>query len=174
MQLNLFVIDKATKVKIPAVVTPATEEDFAKTLSDAWQTDWNSKAAKTFPNKVALRRRDNDELLGLMSYEIHSKSMVVEIVYIESAAHSNANLLRQTGKYKKYQNIARALIAYAVKVSLENGCDGVVTFQAKTTELYIYYMKEFGAAPLPPRGEYRMIIWDDVAADLIRIYQKEG
>lgn len=32
------------------------------------------------PNKVALRRRDNAELLGLMSYEFDEKGLAVEVV----------------------------------------------------------------------------------------------
>lgn len=46
------------------------------------------------PNKVALRRTDTNELLGLMAYIVDGRSLAVEIVYVESADHSNTNLLR--------------------------------------------------------------------------------
>ena len=59
-----------------------------------WQTQWTSQAVQERPNKVALRRRDNAELLGLMSYTLDEKGLAVEIIYLESAGHSNANLLR--------------------------------------------------------------------------------
>ena len=37
-----------------------------------------------------------------MSYELDQGALAVEIIYIESAAHSNTNLLRATGQSKKY------------------------------------------------------------------------
>ncbi|MFR1803020.1 MAG: hypothetical protein ACLSWS_13425 [Faecalispora jeddahensis] len=46
------------------------------------------------PNKVALHKCKDDELLGLMSYQINEKEMAVGVVYMESAGHSNANLLK--------------------------------------------------------------------------------
>ena len=63
--LNLFVVDAASREKIPATVKTATEQDMAVTKD--WQTDWTTPYASQFPNKVALHRSDNDELLGLMS-----------------------------------------------------------------------------------------------------------
>ena len=91
------------------------------------------------PNKVALRRRDNAELLGLMSYEFDEKGLAVEVIYLESAGHSNANLLHTKGGQKKYIGIAKALFAYAAAVSVEAGFGGVLFFKAKTSELREYY-----------------------------------
>ena len=92
--------------------------------------------------------------------------------FVESAAHSNANLLNQTGKQKKYIGIARALFAYAVKVSLDAGFGGVIFFRAKTTELRSYYMKEFGAVPLGQYDPFRLIVWEDAAAEIIASYEE--
>ena len=66
--LDLFVWDAASREKIPAVVNAATEQDLAVTKD--WQTSWETKFARSLPNKVALRRTDDGELLGLMSYEL--------------------------------------------------------------------------------------------------------
>ena len=52
--LDLFVLDTASGGKIPAVVSPAMEQDLA-TTSD-WQTNWTVPFACGLPNKVALRR----------------------------------------------------------------------------------------------------------------------
>ena len=123
------------------------------------------------PNKVALRRRDNAELLGLMSYEFDEKGLAVEVIYLESAGHSNANLLHTKGGQKKYIGIAKALFAYAASVSVEAGFGGVLFFKAKTSELREYYIREFGAMPLGSYDPFRLIIWEDAAERIISDYQ---
>ena len=57
------------------MVTPATFEDLKQTAD--WQTQWTSREAQEMPNKVALRRRDDEELLGLMSYDLDEKGLAV-------------------------------------------------------------------------------------------------
>jgi len=105
-----------------------------------------------------LRYVDNDELLGLMSYELNQGSLAVEIIYIESAQHSNANLLHAEGGYKRYIGIAKALFAYAAQVSIEAGFDGVLVFRVKTSELLDYYQREFGARQVGPYDPFRLVI----------------
>ena len=117
-------------------VRPASQHDFAETSS--WQTNRTSAYAKQLPNKVALCRKDQGELLGLMSYALDTKGLAVEILYVESARHSNANLLHEGHAQKRYLGIAKALFAYAAQVSIEAGFDGVLVFKAKTTELLNY------------------------------------
>ena len=168
--LNLFVRDGASGEKLPANIVPATDADLRATKD--WQTKWTSKAAREWTNKFALRLDDGDELLGLMSYEIDARGLAVELVYAESASHSNANLLRTTGQKKRYVGIGRALFAYAVSVSLQNGFDGVVTLRAKTSELVEYYRKAFGARQVGSYDPFRMVIWEDAAARIISIYQE--
>ena len=47
-----------------------------------------------------------------MSYIVDGKSLAIEIVYIESAGHSNANMLRSRSQPpKKYIGITKALFA---------------------------------------------------------------
>ena len=66
-----------------------------------------------------------------MAYDVDDTILAVEIIYIESAGHSNANLLRKSDGEKKYIGIAKALFAYAVSISIENGYDGILVFKAK-------------------------------------------
>lgn len=80
-----------------------------------------------------------------MSYELDQRGLAVEIIYLESVRHSNANLLHAEGGHKRYIGIAKALFAYAAQVSLEAGFDGVLVFRAKTSDLLEYYQQEFGA-----------------------------
>lgn len=168
--LDLFVLNATSSEKIPAIVTKATAQDLASTKD--WQTRWTTPYAKRLPNKVALRRTDDGELLGLMSYELDDKGMAVDILYIESARHSNANLLHVVGATKKYYGIARALLAYAVQVSQDAGFDGVLEFRAKTSELREYYAREFGAQCVSAYDPFRMVIWEDAAERIIVDYRR--
>ena len=166
--LDLFVLDAASGGKIPAVVEVATEQDLAATKD--WQTKWTTPFAIRLPNKVALRRTDDGELLGLMSYELDEKGLAVEILYVESARHSNANLLRAEGGHKRYVGIARALFAYAAQVSFDHGFDGVLYFRAKTTELVEYYATEFGAIAPMRYDPFQMLILEEAAEKLLSDY----
>lgn len=170
--LELFVLDAISNERIPADVEMATEQDFAATQN--WQTSWNSTYAQTLPNKVALHRKDNDELLGLMSYELDDRGLAVEILYMESARHSNANLVHAEGGHKKYLGIAKAMFAYAVQISLDAGFDGVLVFKAKTSDLLDYYMKEYGARQVGSYDPFRLVIWEDAAERLIAEFRKES
>ncbi len=169
--LDLYVYDVPTGDKISAKVCPASDEDLQATKK--WQTKWTTKAAKAMPNKVALKRSDDGELLGLMSYRKEENILAVEIIYIESAAHSNSNLIHASGGIKKYAGIARALFAYAANVSVEAGFGGVLFFKAKTDELLEYYRKEFGAVQVGRYDPYRLVIWEDAAEKIISWYRKE-
>ena len=158
--------------EVPTYVSPAAAGDLQATTK--WQTKWTSKAAQDMPNKVALRRTDADELLGLMAYAVDDTILAVEIIYVESADHSNANLLHEIGGEKKYIGIARALFAYAVSISMENGYDGVLAFKAKTSELVEYYIREFGASHVGSYDPFRLALWEDAARELIDYFERSN
>ena len=102
-----------------------------------------------------------------MSYDLDEAGLVVEILYLENARHSNANLLRVEGGQKKYIGIAKALFAYAVQVSLDAGFDGILILKAKTSELLNYYMEKFGARQVASYDPFRLVIWEDAAVDIL-------
>lgn len=166
--LNLFVLDAVSGGRVPAVVEEATDQDLVTTHD--WQTRWTTPFALGLPNKVALRRADDRELLGLMSYEMDAAGLAVEVIYMESARHSNANLLHAEGRRKRYVGIAKALFAYAIQVSFDHGFDGVLYFRAKTTELAEYYAQEFGAIAPMRYDPFRMIILEEAAAKILSDY----
>lgn len=170
MRLKLFVRPAQGDEKIPVVVEPAEESDLKQTASAGWQTSWKTPSAQKFPNKVALKTKDG-ELLGLMSYACDEMFLAVEVIYLESQPESNANLLHLTGQEKRYQGIAKALFAYAVKESVEHGFDGVVLFKAKTDTLLEYYIREFGARQVGRYDPFRLVLWEDAAQKLIEEYE---
>lgn len=169
--MKLFVLDIGGN-EVPTYVSPATAGDLQATTK--WQTKWTSQATQDMPNKVALRRTDTNELLGLMAYAVDDAILAVEIIYVESADHSNANLLHEIGGEKKYIGIARALFAYAVSISMENGYDGVLAFKAKTSELVEYYIREFGASRVGSYDPFRLVIWEDAARELIDYFERSN
>ena len=170
--LELFVLDAASGKKVPAFIRPAKEADLAETQD--WQTNWMSSFVSGLPNKVALCRGETNELLGLMSYELDQGSLAVEIIYLESARHSNANLLHAEGGHKRYYGIAKALFAYAVQVSVDAGFDGVLVFKAKTSKLLDYYARAFGARRAAAYDPFRMIIWEDAAERIIEEFRRDS
>ena len=170
--LDLFVRDAVSDEKVSAIVNASTEQDLASTKD--WQTSWETPFAYGLPNKVALRRTDDGELLGLMSYELDENGLAIEIIYMESARHSNANLLHAEGGHKRYYGIAKALFAYAVQVSLDAGFDGVLVFKAKTSELLDYYARAFGARRAASYDPFRMIIWEDAAERIIAEFRRDS
>ena len=169
--MKLFVLDIGGN-EVPTYVSHATAGDLQATTK--WQTKWTSKAAQNMPNKVALRRTDTNELLGLMAYTVDDAILAVEIIYVESADHSNANLLHEIDGEKKYIGIAKALFAYAVSISMENGYDGVLVFKAKTSELVEYYIREFGASHVGSYDPFRLVIWEDAARELIDYFERSN
>lgn len=168
--LNLFVVDASSGEKISAVVREASEQDLAATRD--WQTSWETPFVVELPNKVGLRRADDGGLLGLMSYALDEKGLAVEVIYMESARHSDANLLHAEGRHKKYYGIAKALFAYAVQMSLDAGFDGGLVFEAKISELLEYYAREFGAQQAAAYDPFRMIIWEDAAERIIAEFRR--
>lgn len=168
--IELFVNYPNSDERIPTIVVPATKEDFNAT--ENWQTNWNSDYAKEMPNKVSLRRKDTNELLGMISYDINHGFMAVEIVYIESGPHSNGNLLHISGTLKKYNGIAKALIAFAIQISKKEGFDGVLVLRAKSDELRNYYENAFKAHRASAFDPYRMIIWEEEAEEILRDYRR--
>ena len=87
---------------------------------------------------------------------------------MESAPDSNPTL---TGS-RKYSGIGRVLIAFGIKLSVDNGFGGDVVLRAKTTELEKHYAEDFGAVKLPSfdASAPRYIIADEAAKHIFFSY----
>lgn len=66
------------------------------------------------------------------------------------------------------------MLAYAVQISLNAGYDGVLIFKAKTSEPLAYYTEAFGARQVASYDPFRLVIWEDAAADIIADYLEGG
>ena len=110
-----------------------------------------------------------DELIALAAYEILENSLVVHIVYMEAQPKSNPT---RDEDNPKYTGIGRLLIAYGIKLSIDNGLTGDVVLEAKTTKLAQHYEKDFGAILLPAfrSSAPRYLIADEAAKRIFFTY----
>mgnify|MGYP000010974479 FL=1 len=163
-----FVFDRMNR-QIPVSIVPMTQADAELTnLPPVWQTSWTSEylMEECFEKYAA---RVDDELIALGAYEILSNSLVVHIVYMEAQPESNPNL--DDGK-PKYTGVGRLMIAYGIKLSIDNGFAGDVVLEAKTTELARHYEWDFGAVRLPvfASSAPRYLIADEAAKRILLTY----
>jgi len=160
MKFVPFVLD-ANKVPIAVTIEPFTPADAAATeQAPRWQTAWTSEylAADRYEKYAA---KNGSELVALGAYEILKNSLVVHIVYMEAQPQSNPVI---AGSNPKYTGIGQLLIAYGIKLSIDNGFAGDVVLETKTSQLAKHYEKDFGAVALPSfGGAPRYLIADESA-----------
>ncbi len=152
--------------QIPVSIVPMTQVDAELTnLPPVWQTSWTSEylSADCYEKYAA---KVGGELIALGAL---NNSLVVHIVYMEAQPESNPNL---DGEKPKYTGIGRLMIAYGIKLSIDNGFAGDVVLEAKTTELARHYEKDFGAVPLPifDTSVPRYLIADEAAKRIFFTY----
>lgn len=78
------------------------------------------------------------------AYREDDHGISVFIANIEAHPESNPTI----STVQKYSGIGRMMIAYGIQLSIDSGHGGVVTFEAKTDELYDHYIKDFHAVPI--------------------------
>ena len=168
MRFQPYVLDKAN-AHIPVVIEPMIQSDAESTnLPPEWQTSWTSEyLATTRFEKYAAKV--GNELIALGAYEILNNSLVVHIVYMEAQPESNPTL---DGGEPKYTGIGRLMIAFGIKLSIDNGFAGDVVLEAKTAELARHYERDFGAVQLPvfETAAPRYLIADETAKRLFVPY----
>ncbi|MDO5445352.1 MAG: hypothetical protein Q4F31_07020 [Eubacteriales bacterium] len=166
MLFSPFVYNSSQE-RVNVEIVSMTEEDAHKTNEfPLWQTNWESEyiLSEHF-DKYAVKY--GSELLALGAYEILKNSLVVHIVYMESQPESNPTMTNT----RKYSGIGRLLIAYGIKLSIDNGLTGDVVLEAKTTQLARHYEKDFGAIALPSFGSIpRYLIADEAAKRIFFTY----
>lgn len=168
VQFKPFVFDKGNQ-QIPVSIVPMSRSDAESTnLPPAWQSSWTSEylAEERFKKYAA---KVGDELVALGAYEILNHALVVHIVYMEAQPESNPNL---DGGQPRFMGIGRLMIAYGIKLSIDNGFAGDVVLEAKTTELARHYEREFGAVRLPTfdSSAPRYLIADEAAKRIFFTY----
>ncbi len=162
-----FVIDKLTNSieniltgdSFPTDISIITKEDL-KVINKktGWLFDWNKEAKLADRDVYKLTIVNNSAIIqGLVSLTVMEDHVVMHL--IESAPFNK-------GKTKVYAGIPGNLVAFACKLSFQRGCEGYVSFIAKT-KLIDHYIKTLGAVHV---GAQRMVINTVAALKLIDKY----
>lgn len=132
------------------------------TKKNGWNFNWKTELDDNSKEIYKLTIVDNPNIIqGLVSLTIQTDHVYMEL--LESAPFN-------IGKNKLYEGVAGNLVAYACKVSFQQGFDGYVSFKAKT-QLVEHYKKILKAQNY---GGQMMVINTVAANILIDKYFKNG
>ena len=125
-----------------------------------WNFDWNVEFNDLAKEVYKLTIVNNPTIIqGLLSVSIEQ-----DHVFMNLLENAPFNL----GKNKLYEGVAGNLVAFACKLSFQNGFDGFVAFTAKT-DLVKHYEKTLGAYHFKNQ---RMILDTKAASHLVTKYFK--
>jgi hypothetical protein len=164
-----FEVDKLTNSiqntisgdSFPTEVSRLTKADLRQvTKKSGWAFNWKTELDDNAREVYKLTINNNPNIIqGILSLTIEPDHIYMDL--LESAPFNR-------GKNKLYEGVAGNLVAYACKVSFQNGFDGYLSFTAKT-KLIDHYVKTLGAYHF---GGHLMIINTIAANKLIDQYFK--
>lgn len=140
-------------------ISIVTKEDVKSITKRAgWLFDWAKEAKLPDRDVYKLTIVNNAAIVqGLVSLTVKEDHVVMHL--IESAPFNK-------GSSKVYAGVPGNLVAFACKLSFQRGCDGYVSFIAKT-KLINHHIKTLGAVHV---GAQRMVINAEAALRLIDKY----
>lgn len=131
------------------------------TKKKGWKFNWKQEFSDSTCDVYKLTIVHNPKVIqGLVSLRL--KSDHIEMRLLESAPFN-------VGKNKVYEGVAGNLVAYACKLSFQQGFEGFTAFLAKT-KLISHYIKTLGAVHI---GGQQMIIDENAAKLLVGKYFKD-
>jgi hypothetical protein len=138
-----------------------TRADLKKvSTKNGWNFNWKAELDNNSREVFKLTITNNPSIIqGLLSLTIKQDHLYMDL--LESAPFN-------IGHKKLYEGVPGNLVAYACKVSFQNGFEGFVSFTAKT-KLIAHYEKTLGAYHF---GNQLMIIQTQVAQQLVDKYFK--
>lgn len=132
------------------------------TKKNGWNFNWKTELDDNSKEVYKLTIVDNPNIVqGLISFTINA-----DHVYMDLLENAPFNL----GRDKLYEGVAGNLVAYACKISFQQGFSGYVSFTAKT-RLIEHYQRTLNAMTF---GGQLMIINAVAANILIDKYYKNG
>lgn len=165
-----YAIDTSTGNAASVCVHPATQQDFARTVQEHWQTNWQSAFIQQEDlEKYAFEISSTQELIALGAYRNMPEGVLVYVEYIESASSSNPTISTQ----RKHSGIGAMLLAYGIQLSIDYGYGGAIYLKAKTSEIREHYIRDFGAIPFSRIDPFLLLIDGDAARALFSQYLKE-
>jgi hypothetical protein len=162
-----FEIDKLTNSientisgdSLPTNVALLEKGDLKLTLrKQDWVFDWKSESKKKDRQVYKLTVQNNPQVIqGLLSLTIKADHIYMNL--LESAPFNK-------GSHKIYRGVPGNLVAFACKMSLEGGFEGVLSFHSKT-RLILHYEKTLGAVHV---GGHLMILQGTASLKLVAKY----
>ncbi len=149
-----------TSDSFPTGVLLLTRNDI-KTIykKNGWNFDWKSEFLKPDRDVYKSTITNNTEVVqGLISLAVTPDNVYMHLV--ENAPFN-------VGQNKVYAGVAGNLVAFACKLSFQNGTDGYVSFRAKTI-LIDHYVKKLGAIHF---GGHLLILDTKAALNLLNKYK---
>lgn len=145
----------------PTDLSRLTKADLKQvTKKNGWAFNWKTEINDNTREVYKLTISNNPNIIqGILSLTIEPDHVYMDL--LESAPFNRGN-------NKLYEGVAGNLVAYACKVSFQNGFDGYLSFTAKT-KLIDHYAKTLGAYHF---GGHLMIINTIAANKLIDRYFK--
>ena len=158
-QLTNSIVNVVSGDSFQTDITLISVEDF-KTVSrkNGWQFIW--KEEFKYPERSVYKLtivNNTDVIQGMISLEIRPDHVFMHL--IESAPFNK-------GKNKIYAGVPGNLVAFACKLSFQNGFEGNISFFSKT-QLISHYVESLGAKYF---GGRLMIIETEAAIKLINKY----
>ena len=164
-----FIVDKLTNSIQNAISGDSFQTDICRltmadlkliTKKNGWKFKWKEELANNSREVYKLTIINNPTIIqGLLSFTIKTDHIYMNL--LESAPFN-------LGRNKIYEGIPGNLVAYACKVSFQNGFEGFVSFDSKTN-LTEHYKKSLGANHF---GGQLMIIPTPISQNLVDKYFK--
>lgn len=148
---------------IPTVFSKVSQEELKELKG--WKFNWLDETL-TDCEIYKLCLSDNDTIQGLVALTDFKRDKAVYVNIAESAPHN-------LGKHKKFNGVGGHLFAIACQTSVNKGYGGFVFMDAKNSELVEHYKDALGAVLLGRPHPYRMIIDEEKATKLLKIYTFE-
>lgn len=143
MRLQYFVTKADSGEQVLIAMEPAMKNDLEAT-KNGWQSDWTSDFISDPRLEKYAAKTEAGEIVALGAYREDDHGISVFIADIEAQPESNPTLTKK----RRYAGVGRMMIAYGIQLSIDSGHGGVVTFVAKTDELYEHYVNDFHAVPI--------------------------
>ena len=106
------------------------------TKKNGWSFNWKSELEDNTKEVYKLTITNNPNIIqGLLSFTVQPDHLYMDL--LESAPFNR-------GRNKLYEGVAGNLVAYACKVSFQQGFEGYISFTSKT-KLIDHYKKTLGA-----------------------------
>lgn len=153
-ELTPCLLKKSTNEYVDTIIKKMDNSKELKKLTKGWKFDWTIEK-----NILGLYSIDNKERLqGLMSYEVEKDNQAVFIKLLENNPDNVKN--------KTYTGVGAHLIAKACKMSFDNGFDGYVYLDAKTS--IVEHYKSYGAKQVGLTN--RLYFETEKARNLVEVY----